>query len=99
MTKQEKKVNKIMTFMSFNSKVDSCISPNNNYSKNNSRFQQNSLMDGVSDASKKKNIKNIAGVPNNPSRSLGQSFIHVIKSKVKSDKPLTEETSLNLFWL
>ena len=56
-------------------------------------------MDGVSDASKKKNIKNIAGVPNNPSRSLGQSFIHVIKLKVKSDKPLTEETLLNLFWL
>ena len=26
------------------------------------------------------------------SRSLGQSFIHVIKLKVKSDKPLTEET-------
>ena len=99
MTKQDKKVKKIMKFMSFNSKVVSCISPNNNYSKNNSRFQQNSLMDGVSDASKKKNIKNIAGVPNNPSRSLGQSFIHVIKLKVKSDKPLTEETSLNLFWL
>ena len=35
---------------------------------------------------------------NNPNRSLGQSFIHIIKSKVKSDKPLTEETSLNLFW-
>ena len=49
-----------MTFMSFDSKVDSCISPNNNYSKNNSRFQQNSLMDDLSDASKKKNIKNIA---------------------------------------
>ena len=49
-----------MTFMSFDSKVDSCISPNNNYSKNNSRFQQNSLMDGLPDASKKKNIKNIA---------------------------------------
>ena len=46
--------------MIFDSKVDSCISPNNNYSKNNSRFQQNSLMDGLSDASKKKNIKNIA---------------------------------------
>ena len=99
MTKQENKVKKIITFMSFDSKVDSCISPNNTYSKNNSRFQQNSLMDGVSDASKKKNIKNIAGVPNNPSRSLGRSFIHVIKSKVKSDKLLTEETSLNLFWL
>ena len=99
MRKQEKKVKKIMTFMNFDSRVDLCISPNNNYSKNNSRFQQNSLMDGVSDASKKKNIKNIAGVPNNPSRSLGQSFIHVIKSKVKSDKLLTEETSLNLFWL
>ena len=46
--------------MSFDSKVDSCISPNNNYSKNNSRFQQNSLMDGLSDASKKKNFLNIA---------------------------------------
>ena len=46
-----------MTFMSFDSKVDSCISPNNNYSKNNSRFQQNSLMDGVSDANKKKILK------------------------------------------
>ena len=58
MTKQEKKVKKIMTFMSFDSKVDSCISPSNNYSKNNSRFQQNSLMDGLTDA--KKYIKNIA---------------------------------------
>ena len=28
-----------------------------NYSKNNSRFQQNSLMDGLSDASKKKILK------------------------------------------
>ena len=53
MRKQEKKVKKIMTFMNFDSRVDSCISPNNNYSKNNSRFQQNSLMDGVSDARKK----------------------------------------------
>ena len=43
--------------MSFDSKVDSCISPNNNYSKNNSRFQHNSLMDGLSDASKKKMLK------------------------------------------
>ena len=49
-----------MTFMSFDSKVDSCISHNNNYSKNNSRFQQNSLMDDLSDTSEKKNIKNIA---------------------------------------
>ena len=48
-----------MTFKSFDGKVDSCISPNNNYSKKNSRFQQNSLMDGLSDASEK-NIKNIA---------------------------------------
>ena len=47
-----------MTFMNFDSKVDSCISPNNNCSKNNSRFQQNSLMDGLSNARKK--IKNIA---------------------------------------
>ena len=46
-----------MTFMSFDSKVDSCIFPNNNYSKNNSRFQQNILMDGLSDASKKKILK------------------------------------------
>ena len=46
--------------MSFDSKVDSCISPNNNYSKKNCRFQQNSLMDGLSGASKEKNIKNIA---------------------------------------
>ena len=53
-------MHEIMIFMTFDSKVDSCISPNNNYSKNNSRFQQNSLMDGLSDASKKKNIKNIA---------------------------------------
>ena len=28
--KTRKKVKKIMTFMSFDSKVDSCISPNNN---------------------------------------------------------------------
>ena len=42
-----------MTFMSFDSKVDSCISPNNNYSKNNSRFQQNSFMDAYQMQEKK----------------------------------------------
>ena len=56
--KTKKKVKKMMTFMSFDSKVDSCISPNSKFIKNNSMFQLNSLMDGLSDA--RKNIKNIS---------------------------------------
>ena len=53
--KTRKKVKK-MIFVNFDSKVESCISPNNNYNNNNSRFQQNSLMD-MAYQMQEKNIK------------------------------------------
>ena len=55
MTKQEERLKKIMTFMSFDSKVDTCISPNNNYSKNTVK-----ILHGWPIRCKKKNVKNVA---------------------------------------